>query len=358
MKRFTLLSFLFLAELVAAENLVPTRLWEQCLRRNMPGTVVSAIYGSCAGQKCNDLAAGKFWEHCLHADEKFLRVVKKLYGDQSAEKCEGIMKVVESSLKGLSACDSNPCLNEGYCSPNGKSAYKCACRQAFSGLNCESSVVVCDPNPCFNDGYCEASEADGQFTCKCRMGFSGEKCKNVISVCSPNPCKNGGYCQQNGTNSYSCSCYPGFGGLNCETEIGACVSNPCKNNGFCIENGPTNFNCICQNGYSGEKCEDFRSPCYSSPCQNGGFCAERRTNTNGFVCNCPYEFSGSVCDIPTTPGVNCALLFDGDYEDSSVCPSESFFRCKDHKGWLQKCEDGKFFSRERAACTFRWNIRC
>ncbi|CDW51826.1 Laminin G 2 and EGF and Cadherin and Laminin EGF domain containing protein [Trichuris trichiura] len=60
----------------------------------------------------------------------------------------------------------------------------------------------------------------------------------------------------------------------------------------------TTFLCECPKGYSGEhrsECNIEVDMCFSSPCRSGGTCL---STENGYVCQCPEDFTGKNCELP------------------------------------------------------------
>ena len=116
--------------------------------------------------------------------------------------------------------------------------------------------------------------------------------------------------------SYTCSCGEPYFGIGCQ-NIDLCIANPCLNNGQCVFE-PTNFNqfiCNCPTNTAGELCETVISPCASNPCQNG-VCLD---DGDGFICQCNPGFTDEFCatDIddcvqnPCLNGATCRDAVDG-----------------------------------------------
>lgn len=77
------------------------------------------------------------------------------------------------------------------------------------GADCSEIVGQCSAGICGN-GSCIATNAVA-FKCHCRQGFSGLYCQYFTDMCSPNPCQNHASCHSN-FQSYTCRCPPGYTG--------------------------------------------------------------------------------------------------------------------------------------------------
>ncbi|XP_036834824.1 sushi, nidogen and EGF-like domain-containing protein 1 isoform X3 [Oncorhynchus mykiss] len=111
------------------------------------------------------------------------------------------------------------------------------------------------------------------------------------------------------------------GGCN-HSDVEECSSYPCQNGGTCSDqvNG---FTCQCPPGFTGTVCQTDVEECSSYPCQNGGTCSDQ---VNGFTCQCPPGFTGTVCqtdidECKDRPCLNGALCVPG--VDSFTCVCES-----------------------------------
>ena len=144
-------------------------------------------------------------------------------------------------------CGSNPCLNGGTCSEDGKS-YKCLCYSRFTGSRCEHDSNPCASSPCLNNGYCVKQK--DSYRCECSENTSGSRCEYVH--CNRSPCLNGGYCEE-GNSEAICIC-KGFTGQFCTNDIDECERNPCKSGGTCI-NTIGGFRCLCFENSTGLFCE-------------------------------------------------------------------------------------------------------
>ena len=132
----------------------------------------------------------------------------------------------------LNPCSSNPCANNGYCSPViGAYSFTCLCQQGYTGLLCAAQISPCSSNPCVNSGTCILN-GNSNWVCVCSPGYTGKQiskidfrqfnfhfkfigltCSYQIQVCYSNPCLNGGTCTQSQVNRYACQCPPGISGI-------------------------------------------------------------------------------------------------------------------------------------------------
>jgi hypothetical protein len=60
------------------------------------------------------------------------------------------------------------------------------------------------------------------------------------------------------------------------------------------------------------------APCVNNPCQNGGVCVNRTTANSTFVCQCPVNVYGRLCEFRIT-----AEICNGSDADRSNCQSWS-----------------------------------
>ena len=125
------------------------------------------------------------------------------------------------------------------------------------------------------------------------------------------------------TGNYTCSCPEPYFGTGCQ-NIDECIDNPCLNDGQCMFE-PTNFNqfiCNCPMNTEGELCEIVISPCASSPCQNG-MCQD---DGDSFTCLCSAGFTGEICvvdidDCAQNPCLNGGTCRDAVNDFICDCPS-------------------------------------
>eukprot|EP00912_Choanoflagellata_sp_UC4_P001279 UC4_evm1s800 len=214
----------------------------------------------------------------------------------------------------INECYSNPCLNDGKC-VDGINGYECDCSQSgFEGTNCEFDINECASSPC-TFGDC-VNEIDAYF-CICPAGLAGSNCDQNIA-CESNPCQNGGKCRKS-EKGYQCRCVvAGYEGVNCEIDIDECSSNPCSAQSKCIDMVDS-YRCECDIGYEGNHCETDTNECASSPCQNGGICTE---GTGNYFCECPSGYSGGNCQFNVDECLSLPCLNNGicqDLVDGYVC---------------------------------------
>ena len=74
-------------------------------------------------------------------------------------------------------------------------------------------------------------------------------------------------------------------------EINNCASSPCLNGGTCV-NVVNDFVCECPPDFQGDLCNAEINNCTSSPCLNGGTCVDGIDN---FTCTCLPDFGGNLC---------------------------------------------------------------
>eukprot|EP00794_Sanderia_malayensis_P002952 gene2952-3402_t len=183
---------------------------------------------------------------------------------------------------------NKPCANNGVCTDDGTTFYKCKCLPGYTGSRCEN-WSQCYSNPCFNNGSCIAGTS-GDYNCQCMSGYTGRNCETSV-FCLSNPCRNGGRCAAAIEGGYKCQCISGYTGRRCETNI-TCSSNPCLNNGSCIVANSGKYKCYCNSGYTGKNCEMY-IPCLPNPCLNNGSCISRAGG--GYICKCTLGFFGWNC---------------------------------------------------------------
>eukprot|EP00050_Salpingoeca_kvevrii_P022311 m.124425 g.124425 ORF g.124425 m.124425 type:complete len:2539 (-) comp9672_c1_seq2:155-7771(-) len=121
---------------------------------------------------------------------------------------------------------------------------KCAAGYTGNGTMCtctDQSIcgrTACEPNPCENDGFCVETGDDSVFECDCPEGFSGTFCEILISsLCEEGLCSNGGTCLsglERGQVAATCLCPAGFAGARCETSWSDCEDADCPELTRCI----------------------------------------------------------------------------------------------------------------------------
>ena len=205
-------------------------------------------------------------------------------------------------------CEPNPC-RAGTCELISKLTFSCHCipvslcflffvwecctsssSQFVHGPLCEKlnyAQRACESNPCYNQGLCSPVTSSSNFTCLCSARHAGRACEENLGQCS---CLNGGTCfngkkkkkwreTKNGgvtlvsNDGYRCSCPSLFTGPFCEHDLRNrtfCSHSPCQNNGTCILVQPPSGICLCEPGYVGEFCEKRVPFCQESPCRNNG----------------------------------------------------------------------------------------
>ena len=91
-----------------------------------------------------------------------------------------------------------------------------------------------------------------------------------------------------------------------------CNPNSCPRNAECIERWD-DVECRCLKGRFGSKC---LPACSVNQCQNGGKCIPDNSQEAGFKCECPIEFTGSLCEREAS----CPIGWSG------TIPGKSFIR--------------------------------
>ena len=74
-----------------------------------------------------------------------------------------------------------------------------------------------------------------------------------------------------------------------------CESSPCQNGATCEVIG-SSFTCLCPPGFTGVYCMAVVDPCAPSSCAAGSTCLPT-IGLDGFLCQCPENRAGTLCDI-------------------------------------------------------------
>ncbi|KAJ3606454.1 hypothetical protein NHX12_025975, partial [Muraenolepis orangiensis] len=190
------------------------------------------------------------------------------------------------------ACMSDPCANSGTCHevPSG---FECHCPAGWEGPTCANDLDECASSPCAQGGTC--IDLVNTFECACPPQWQGRTCQIDANECQGKPCENARSCK-NLIGGYICDCSRGWSGQNCDIKVSGCQGQ-CRNGGAC-KGVAGSYQCQCPRGLAGPHCEVRVSPCASGPCHNDGRC-HTRGGQRGFVCECPAEFSGELCEIPS-----------------------------------------------------------
>ena len=72
----------------------------------------------------------------------------------------------------------------------------CRCPPGYVGRRCEwSAASDCRQNQCRNGGLCNhqlsSYNSKQSYQCACRDGFTGQQCEINVDECASNPCLNG-----------------------------------------------------------------------------------------------------------------------------------------------------------------------
>uniref|UniRef100_A0A3Q3XCW7 Delta-like protein n=1 Tax=Mola mola TaxID=94237 RepID=A0A3Q3XCW7_MOLML len=196
--------------------------------------------------------------------------------------------------------------------------WQCNCERNWGGLLCNKDLNYCGRHqPCVNGGTCMNTEPD-KYHCACPQGYSGQNCHIAEHACISDPCANGGTCHEVSA-GFECQCPPGWEGPTCANSESLSYFQPsprrCLTSVSCstlvvvfayqsrsctlplntkTREHPRGCYCLCAPGFVGTHCEIQRNKCASQPCQNGGHC---HAMLDGFVCQCPLEFAGQLCEI-------------------------------------------------------------
>lgn len=102
------------------------------------------------------------------------------------------------------------------------------CRNFNSCYILVIDINQCDPNPC--NGHTCVDKVNA-YKCQCKNGYSGERCQNEPDYCKDSPCKNNGTCF-NSAGNFSCTCLIGYKGDQCQFQIGISFFNFTNDNFF------------------------------------------------------------------------------------------------------------------------------
>merc|ERR1711907_131106 len=211
-------------------------------------------------------------------------------------------------------CEKSPCPKG--CSDNGKCVNgSCVCDAEWSGEDCATRRC---PRDCSGKGACSGSP---MFKCTCQSGFTGDDCSEKVQCI--NDCSKHGECtlfNKEKSVVAKCVCEYGYGGLDCSQKV--CLKDitgrQCSGQGDCV-----NGVCKCKSSFSGELCEIH--DCKSSngkPCNGNGFCTEKGT------CTCDSGWIDSACSTRVCPVVKDKNGLDKPCSGRGVC-SESVCTCEE-----------------------------
>ncbi|KAL4240085.1 Coagulation factor 5/8 C-terminal domain [Mactra antiquata] len=239
----------------------------------------------------------------------------------------------------INPCDSEPCMNYGYCIndyDNGYHGYHCSCLPGFTGDRCSIDVNDCVEDSCLNGGVC--IDLINSVVCNCSgTGYKGSKCEEKIINCYPGNCLKNGHCEDTDT-GFICTCQQGFEGDYCETVLDDCDSLQCGENGTCVKQGT----CLCQPGYTGVDCS-VEIECSNSLCNYHGYCI---FGQNGHTCICEQDYTGETCNMLTYNNCNNTPC---NIEHTIECIDDiDTYTCICHTGWqgincdeaVEICYDG------------------
>uniref|UniRef100_A0A452SD00 Slit homolog 3 protein n=1 Tax=Ursus americanus TaxID=9643 RepID=A0A452SD00_URSAM len=163
-------------------------------------------------------------------------------------------------------------------------------------INIVAKCNGCVSSPCKNNGTCSQDPVE-LYRCTCPYGYKGKDCTVPINTCIQNPCQHGGTCHlsENHKDGFSCSCPLGFEGQRCEINPDDCEDNDCENNATCVD-GINNYVCICPPNYTGKLCDEVIDHCVPGMnlCQHEAKCISL---DKGFRCECLPGYSGKLCEV-------------------------------------------------------------
>ncbi|XP_035147993.3 slit homolog 3 protein isoform X1 [Callithrix jacchus] len=162
-------------------------------------------------------------------------------------------------------------------------------------INIAAKCNACLSGPCKNNGTCTQDPVE-LYRCACPYSYKGKDCTVPINTCIQNPCQHGGTCHLSDSHKegFSCSCPLGFEGQRCEINPDDCEDNDCENNATCVD-GINNYVCVCPPNYTGELCDEVIDHCVPelNLCQHEAKCI---TLDKGFRCECVPGYSGKLCE--------------------------------------------------------------
>uniref|UniRef100_A0A8C0QVE3 Slit homolog 3 protein n=1 Tax=Canis lupus dingo TaxID=286419 RepID=A0A8C0QVE3_CANLU len=163
-------------------------------------------------------------------------------------------------------------------------------------INIVAKCNACLSSPCKNNGTCSQDPVE-LYRCTCPYGYKGKDCTVPINTCIQNPCQHGGTCHlsESHKDGFSCSCPLGFEGQQCEINPDDCEDNDCENNATCVD-GINNYVCVCPPNYTGELCDEVIDHCVPeiNLCQHEAKCISL---DKGFRCECLPGYSGKLCEV-------------------------------------------------------------
>ncbi|XP_017704910.1 PREDICTED: slit homolog 3 protein isoform X3 [Rhinopithecus bieti] len=162
-------------------------------------------------------------------------------------------------------------------------------------INIAAKCNACLSSPCKNNGTCTQDPVE-LYRCACPYSYKGKDCTVPINTCIQNPCQHGGTCHLSDSHKdgFSCSCPLGFEGQRCEINPDDCEDNDCENNATCVD-GINNYVCVCPPNYTGELCDEVIDHCVPelNLCQHEAKCIPL---DKGFRCECVPGYSGKFCE--------------------------------------------------------------
>ncbi|XP_064792399.1 protein eyes shut homolog [Oncorhynchus masou masou] len=246
-------------------------------------------------------------------------VCRTSFWEDGAYRCQCRQHYSGKFCEKFDACLENPCENEGVCVTNGTTdhihvTYKCLCPPHFTGANCSDVIgrENCD-RFCSNGSCLQVSPFS--FKCVCYTGHPGPPCG---TSCDPNPCQNGGECEESSESAagYAC-CSDGTTGPQCRRQRGPCSTSPCHNNASCLVQGE-DYVCRCLPGFSGKSCEEIIDYCslLSVNCLHQGLCL---SVIGGYNCLCAPGWIGEFCQY----GGNACLIYPDSCMNGATCITTS-----------------------------------